>query len=73
MKVNLRTTLLVLTLVISPFSLFADGGEGSVKRFTISGVVTDQVNGETLLGATIYVNELETGTATNLYGFYSIT
>lgn len=73
MKVNLRTALLVLTLVISPFSLFADGGEGSVKRFTISGVVTDQVNGETLLGATIYVNELETGTATNLYGFYSIS
>jgi hypothetical protein len=73
MKVNFHTTLLALTLVLSPVFLFADGGEEAIKRYTISGVVTDKENGETLLGATVNVNELETGTATNLYGFYSIS
>jgi hypothetical protein len=41
--------------------------------FTVSGRVTDKSNGEELLGATVYVQELRTGTATNLYGFYSIS
>ncbi len=40
---------------------------------TVSGHVKSADNGEGLIGSTIYVNELETGTITNLYGFYSIS
>lgn len=40
---------------------------------TLSGVVKDGGNGETLIGATVFVPEFNTGTVTNEYGFYSIT
>ncbi len=44
------------------------------KVFTISGYVTDSDKGETLIGANVYVPEqLNYGTSTNSYGFYSIT
>ncbi len=43
------------------------------KKVTISGYVSDKDNGEMLVGVTIYVTNLKTGTATNTYGFYSIT
>ena len=42
-------------------------------KFTLSGSVTDQLNNETLIGVNIIVPELNTGTTTNEYGFYSIT
>lgn len=40
---------------------------------TISGYVKDQRTGEALIGSSIYVDELKTGTTTNSYGYYSIT
>ncbi len=42
-------------------------------KFTVSGYVKDADNGETLIGVSIYENELQDGTTTNAYGFYSIT
>jgi hypothetical protein len=39
----------------------------------VSGYVKDASNGETLIGAAIYVQELKTGTITNIYGFYSLS
>ena len=42
-------------------------------RFTISGYVRDAKTGEYLLGATVYLKELQKGGSTNPYGFYSIT
>jgi hypothetical protein len=45
----------------------------SQERMTLSGTVTDAGSNETLIGATIYVPLTKTGTATNEYGFYSIT
>lgn len=42
-------------------------------KFTLKGYLKDAENGEGLLGATVYVKELRTGTATNLYGFYSLS
>lgn len=42
-------------------------------QFTISGHVYDRSDGESLPGATIYLPEIESGTATNAFGFYSIT
>ena len=40
---------------------------------TLNGHVLDAENGEVLIGATIYVDELKKGAATNGYGFFSIT
>ena len=45
----------------------------SQEKFTISGTVYDQTNNETLIGVSIYISELNAGTTTNEYGFYSIT
>ncbi len=43
------------------------------KRFTVSGNITDSSTGEDLIGATVYVEELKTGTSANAYGFYSLS
>jgi len=43
------------------------------QTFTISGYLRDQTDGETLIGATVLVEELTIGAITNAYGFYSIT
>jgi len=43
------------------------------EKFTISGTLEDATNGESLIGASISVEELGTGTTTNVYGFYSLT
>nr|WP_130736119.1 TonB-dependent receptor [Flavobacterium sp. J27] len=42
-------------------------------KHTISGVVKDAANGETLLGATVLLKGTSIGSTTNEYGFYSIT
>lgn len=43
------------------------------KRYTLSGTIREASSNETLIGATIALPELKTGTTTNEYGFYSIT
>ena len=43
------------------------------EKYTISGTVFDKRGNETLIGATIYFSDLNIGTTTNEYGFYSIT
>lgn len=45
----------------------------SQEKVTLSGVVSDANNNETLIGVSVYVSELNIGTYTNEYGFYSIT
>ena len=42
------------------------------KNFTISGKVTHSKDGSPVIGGTIYVRELETGTATDNNGFYTL-
>ncbi len=42
------------------------------SKVTLSGYVKDADTGESLIGATIYCPELQFGTASNDYGFYSI-
>ncbi len=61
---------LVFTLA---FLLFAGFVAAEERKFTVSGHITDNSSGEDLIGATIYVRELKTGTSANVYGFYSIT
>ncbi len=63
----LRKTQIIL-LVAWGISTFAQ------PKFTISGNVKDKKNGEDVIGSLITVNELNgVGTATNAYGFYSLT
>ncbi|MEZ4758918.1 MAG: TonB-dependent receptor [Flavobacteriales bacterium] len=59
----LLSTLLVLSLATA----FGQ------QRHTVSGYVKDATSGEQLIGANVYAKELMKGTATNPYGFYSLT
>jgi outer membrane receptor for ferrienterochelin and colicin len=43
------------------------------SKITISGHITDRKSAETIIGATVYDSETQRGTATNVFGFYSIT
>jgi hypothetical protein len=43
------------------------------KMYTISGTVSDQSNGETLINAVISIEGKNAGATTNEYGFYSIS
>ncbi|WP_298896947.1 TonB-dependent receptor [uncultured Psychroserpens sp.] len=43
------------------------------EKFTLSGTITDSNSNETLIGVNIIFPELQTGTNTNEYGFYSIS
>ncbi|MES2807495.1 MAG: TonB-dependent receptor [Bacteroidota bacterium] len=43
------------------------------KNYTINGTIKDAATGETLIGATVKLLELKTGTSTNSYGFFSLT
>ena len=61
----------ILIACILPFSISLV--TQAQEKFTISGYLTDASNGENLIGATIYIDELEAGSATNFYGYYSIT
>ncbi|MDR1667221.1 MAG: TonB-dependent receptor, partial [Bacteroidales bacterium] len=55
------------------FLLSCECAFSQAKRFTVSGNISDGATGEDLIGATVYVQGLETGTTANAYGFYSIT
>lgn len=43
------------------------------EKFTLSGIITDVKNNETLIGVNLYFPDLKIGTTTNEYGFYSIS
>ncbi len=43
------------------------------SAITINGYVKEQVNGEVLIGAAVYIPSLSVGTVTNSYGYYSLT
>jgi hypothetical protein len=61
-------SLILFILLLPGLSSYAQ------KRFTVNGIVKDDATGETLIGASIRVQELgNSGTTTNTYGFYSIS
>lgn len=45
----------------------------AAQTFTVSGYLTDASNGETLIGAFVYLEENNASAVTNEYGFYSLT
>lgn len=44
-----------------------------VQTVTLNGFIRDADSGEALIGANVLIKELETGTASNAFGFFSIT
>ncbi len=42
-------------------------------NYTVSGIIKDKNNGETLFGASVFLKGTSVGVITNEYGFYSIT
>ena len=59
--------LLTLLIFLNPLQVLPQ------ESYTLNGYVNDAETGEALIGATVYVNELNSGTVTNSYGFYSLT
>ncbi len=45
----------------------------SQEKFTLSGTISENGTGETLIGVNVIIPQLNTGVVTNQYGFYSIT
>ena len=41
-------------------------------KYSVSGYIKDASNGEELIGATVVIKDLNIGTSTNVYGYYSI-
>lgn len=62
----LKRLILALTVSMSALSLVA-------QEYTISGYIKDASNGETLIGSTVFVEEVSGGSVSNVYGFYSVT
>jgi len=63
----LNKNLLIFFLI-----LFA-GNKAFSQNFTISGSIKDASNGETLVGASIYLKETNTYAVSNTYGFFSLS
>jgi hypothetical protein len=61
--------LLVFTFIFCAPSAFSQ----NLEKFTVNGYIKDASNGEALIGASVYVKEINNGALTNEYGFYSIT
>ncbi|HPI12797.1 MAG TPA: TonB-dependent receptor [Catalimonadaceae bacterium] len=55
----------LLTAIFSGFS--------QTSKATLSGYLKSAKDGESLIGAGVYVEELKTGATANVYGFYSLT
>lgn len=43
------------------------------QRYTLSGFVSESETGETLVGANVWIKEINRGSSTNEYGFFSIS
>jgi len=71
----LEDTGLAYTLSGNHIVVFPDKAakEEQPQSFTISGHIRDARSGEELIGSYVLVDELSAGTASNAYGFYSLT
>jgi hypothetical protein len=64
-----------LFLFLLPILTLKAGNENdpSVKRYAVSGHIKDANTGEDLFGASVLIVELNTGSISNEYGFYSVS
>lgn len=61
------------TIVIKADKIKAGKGKAGTQLVTLSGFVREKGTLETLPGASVYIPELQYGTVSNNYGFYSLT
>lgn len=62
-----------MRLILIIFLLIGSTWKVSAQKFTISGYIKDASNGENLIGANVFDVNMQSGTSTNHYGFYSLT
>ncbi|WP_147676114.1 TonB-dependent receptor [Algibacter pacificus] len=67
----MKNLFLQLVIVCSFFCLSTS--LNAQNKFTISGTISEDSSNETLIGVNIIFPEIQSGTTTNEYGFYSIT
>ena len=58
---------ILIILLVTPLFLFAQ------DRYTVSGTISEGSTGETLFGASVYLEGESIGSTTNEYGFYSLS
>lgn len=63
----------MLKIFLSSLVFMASLSFSFAQQITISGTLSEQETGETLIGATVGIPALGLGTTTNEYGFYSIS
>ena len=63
---------LVLLLLLPHYRLLAEDVVPNAKP-SVSGYIKDAANGETLIGATVFIKGTTIGTSSNVYGFYSLS
>lgn len=64
----MKKTIILLWMLIGPILIFAQ------NKYTLSGYIKDAATGEDLIGANVFVKtDVVIGTATNVYGFFSMT
>ena len=73
MKHNILLLLCLLLITTATFTKASNPITDLDKKPIVSGSVKDAKTGEQLLGATVYIRELKSGVATNMYGFYSLS
>jgi hypothetical protein len=66
---NMKNVIISLTGILMMLSINGNAQE----KFTLSGYVKEAESGEVLIGASLFVKELNTGSNSNIYGFYSLT
>jgi len=72
LRIALRYSMMgVLLLLCCPWSWTELNAQ--ITRHTLSGYVRDAAGKEALAGASLWVPEIQNGTSSNAYGFYSIT
>ena len=63
----MRNHLLLILLLLNGQFIFAQ------QKYTVSGYIKDNYSGESMIGATLTVQNKSRGVSSNQYGFYSIT
>src|SRR5205809_6137985 len=55
------------------FTLFINASLDAQQKFTWRGYVKDSLSGETLINASVIINNATRGVTTNQYGYFSLT
>ncbi len=75
LKESMRNTILLRKIIpfLTLLLLASTTLSAQTEKLTISGYINDSYDGESLIGATVFVQDEQVGTTSNEYGFYSIT